>query len=95
MQLGMVNTLLKNKKLNCLFDGSKKSIEKLNNLIKFVLTYCDDCKYDLAPEQGNLVGGEDLSVDTQGGIVTSSNNSLVNASSTDFIEPSSNDNITI
>tara|TARA_S200002703_G_scaffold133142_1_gene121196 strand:- start:2725 stop:6123 length:3399 start_codon:yes stop_codon:yes gene_type:complete len=95
VQLGMVNTLLKNKKLNCLFDGSKKSIEKLNNLIKFVLTYCDDCKYDLAPEQGNLVGGEDLSVDTQGGIVTSSNNSLVNASSTDFIEPSSNDNITI
>ena len=92
VQLAMVNTLLKNKVINCLFDGSKKSIEKLNNLITFVLTYCDDCEYDLAPDQTSLTGAEEIEVNTLGGLQDSNNNNIIDAPGTDFVEPSSNNN---
>ena len=93
VQLAMVNTLLKNKVLNCLFDGSKSAIVKLNNLIKFVLTYCDDCEYDLAPDQTELVGAEEFVVNTEGGLQDSNSNNIMNAPSSEFVEAASNNNI--
>lgn len=44
LHLSMINDLLRTKAAACLFDGEDTSNARLRQLIKVVLTYCEDCR---------------------------------------------------
>ena len=98
VHLALASKLLKNMQIDCLFDvESDVAMGKLNNLIKFVLSYCDDCEYDLA-ESGAIVAFEEdqiIDIDTDSILIDTNNNGVNTADQSSFIFDNGTTNITI
>tara|TARA_R100000234_G_scaffold46609_1_gene27824 strand:+ start:19705 stop:23310 length:3606 start_codon:yes stop_codon:yes gene_type:complete len=98
VHLALASKLLKNMQIDCLFDvESDVAMGKLNNLIKFVLSYCDDCEYDLA-ESGAIVAFEEdqiIDLDTESILIDTNNNGVNTANQSSFIFDNGTTNITI
>ena len=95
LHLTIVKHLLDNRGIKCLFDGSANSINKLNKLITFALSACDDCELDIADITSTGLAGSietivptnvDFLQSADGGYVQEANGNL-------FIETNTNFNI--
>ena len=98
VHLTLASKLLKNMQIDCLFDvESDVAMGKLNNLIKFVLSYCDDCEYDLAPGNALVTFEEDqiINLDTDSILIDTNNNGVNTADQSSFILDNGTTNITI
>ncbi len=92
VHLALVNKLLNNKQIKCLFGGSQASLIKLNKFIKFVLSVCDDCEYDVATSS-DLVGAQELVLNPNNIGLQQANGDYVNeADNNQFVQQANDTN---
>ena len=95
LHLTIVKHLLDNRGIKCLFDGSANSINKLNKLITFALSVCDDCELDIADiTSTGLAGSIETIVPTNVDFLQGADGAYVQeANGNLFIETNTNFNI--
>jgi len=90
LHLTIVKHLLDNRQIKCLFSGTPASLTKLNKLITFALSVCDDCQQDIAPGT-DLTGATVTVVPTDLDFLQQANGSYVQqANSNLFIQTNQN-----
>jgi hypothetical protein len=92
LHLTIVKHLLDNRQIKCLFSGTSASLQKLNKLITFALSVCDDCEQDIAP-LGELIGSEVVVVPTDLDFLQQANGSYVNQSTGNLFIQTNQNNI--
>ena len=92
LHLTIVKHLLDNRQIKCLFSGTSASLQKLNKLITFALSVCDDCEQDIAPLD-SLTGAEVVVVPTDVDFLQQANGSYVNQSTSNLFIQTNQNNI--
>ena len=92
LHLTIVKHLLDNRQIKCLFSGTSASLQKLNKLITFALSVCDDCEQDIAPLD-SLAGAEVVVVPTDVDFLQQANGSYVNQSTGNLFIQTNQNNI--
>ena len=92
LHLTIVKHLLDNRQIKCLFSGTPASLTKLNKLITFALSVCDDCQQDIAPGS-DLTGATVTVVPTDTDFLQQSNGSYIQQSNSNLFIQTNQNNI--